>query len=332
MAINPFGGCVVSAPTPVAAIPLTVSIPFWQASVSTAEVLLETARKNFVELSQQVAAKAVHGMAQKVATIKNKLASFTKARKAIDIAEDAASTFGKAGSHRAGPGKLKAIQDFFRNRRIACGGRGCNLPDNPLSGSGMGTTKWMKFTKKLRSFGYTDDVIDSIYDGMRRGVIDRSRVNPEKLAKFEHLSRKAGWAEGGINPSKKIHRLERMFNAKDGTSTRIFKPDGNPYDDLDNAAILKYGDDAKGYKHIFEFDAGSGKTRAQQMMEIFPDLKNEKDVLDRIQDVLSNGNELNGDYYKFFPDKRGGGLETPFKVGLSSDSPGAIQTIKPSLT
>ena len=182
MAINPFGGCAVSAPTPVAAIPLTVSIPFWQASVSTAEVLLETARNNFVELSQQVAAKAVHGMAQKVATIKNKLASFTKARKAIDIAEDAASTFGKAGSHRAGPGKLKAIQDFFRNRRIACGGRGCNLPDTPAVTPRLGTAKWVR-------------VVDELGDGFQ----DITKRNARRIRE----------GKTPFNVDRQVHALER---------------------------------------------------------------------------------------------------------------------------
>ena len=169
MAINPFGGCAVSAPTPVAAIPLTVSIPFWQASVSTAEVLLETARNNFVELSQQVAAKAVQGMAQKVATIKNKLASFTKARKAIDIAEDAASTFGKAGSHRAGPGKLKAIRDYIKNKFSSCGGRSGNsfCPPKPIITPNTGKAAWLKIVDMLG-----DTLLDNINKRVAKRLAD----------------------------------------------------------------------------------------------------------------------------------------------------------------
>ena len=125
----------------------------------------------------------------KITTMKTKLSGFANANKGLDIVEDAAdaaATVAKAGSRTTGPGKLKVLQDYFRNRRIACGGRMCPVPDATTSAPKIGTSTSMKVEQFLVKTGlYDNSIIQAVKRAWQRGIVDRRMTSiAEDLADF----------------------------------------------------------------------------------------------------------------------------------------------------
>lgn len=86
-----------------------------------------------------------------------------------------------------------------------------------------------------------------------------------------------------------------------------------------------------GYKHIFEEIRPGGKTRAQELRDIWPELKTDQDIINRMDDTISNGRKLSdGGYVYYYKDKDG--FEHPFKVVFATKkNPESVNSIIPSL-
>jgi hypothetical protein len=94
---------------------------------------------------------------------------------------------------------------------------------------------------------------------------------------------------------------------------------------IPHSAILKEGDPTQwGYKHIFEYIRPEDTTtRAEQIIQAFPDVNNNDDIITKMIDVLKNGENHEVNKYRKLYDIEGGNkryFEVWFRDGTGSIS------------
>ncbi|MFH2028270.1 MAG: hypothetical protein ABIJ08_03990, partial [Nanoarchaeota archaeon] len=162
-----------------------------------------------------------------------------------------------------------------------------------------------------------EELIDLVNQGIISEIIDPAKVSPNKLARYIEL-----W-DGNPLDETGMHKPINMYKAKD-FSVKVSD------EFIEGSVVLKKGvKEDWGYDHIFEYVRANGKTRAEEVMEAFPNVKNNEDILDMVQETLEYGTVDPINPLKITKSFEGNSGPKEFAVIMSDSSPGSIQTIRP---
>jgi hypothetical protein len=128
--------------------------------------------------------------------------------------------------------------------------------------------------------GYGDAAVKNASEGIARGVVDISKVDPDKVVKYA-----SGSMLNSFSSESGVYEIKYMFNAKSGIVTKSGEKT------IDGLIVFTEGvEETWGYKHFFEYvRPGDPLTRAQQLQSHFGLANDRGAVLELLQEVAEKG-------------------------------------------
>ncbi len=171
---------------------------------------------------------------------------------------------------------------------------------------------------------YGNNIAEITNKGIARNAIETTDEMMYRASDYTKAIQKTGFGTDPFELANE-HRVVRLMKSKD---TSIIIGNEPP---IRNTAVLKKGvPEAWGHDHIFiHIRPGHSTTRAQQVLEAFPDsMKNNEDIMKAIQETIKSGEKFEPTKIrKSFPSKNG--EMRYFEVWLRADSYEGIGTIVP---
>ncbi len=197
-----------------------------------------------------------------------------------------------------------------------------NWGDESIEGLAKAADKGFLQVAERISTKYGNDIAEIIGKGINRGVIEADDELMYRLADYTKAMRKAGFGADPLELANE-HRVVRLMKSKD---TSVIIGSEPP---IRNTAVLKKGvPEQWGHDHIFSYiRPGQSTTRAQQVLEAFPDsMKNKDDIMKAIQETIKSGEKFEPTKVRKLYQSKNGEMRY-FEVWL--DDKGSIGTIVP---